>query len=134
MRVAVKFGDRVRMLRAARNLSQAQLASAAGISKPTMSYVESNRTKPQDTTRQVLSEALEVDPRALEDDATCFRELARILGVQEALAYREPPETSTTYREPPETSTSYREADDRLRRLIQDEVRRALEEERKRGK
>jgi transcriptional regulator with XRE-family HTH domain len=77
----VTFGDRLRLLRAARNLSQAQLGTRAGFAHATLSNLELNKSQARQATIEALAGALEVEARALTDDIACLRQLAQIAGV-----------------------------------------------------
>jgi transcriptional regulator with XRE-family HTH domain len=59
------FGDRVRQLREQRYLSQAELATRAGISKNTLVRIESGRYGVIPRTVRKLADALEVQPGEL---------------------------------------------------------------------
>lgn len=81
MRLDVTFGERLRLWRAVRDLSQAELARRAGIEKATVNYAESGKRVPQSGTLNHIAGVLEVPLSALQDDLACFRELARIMNV-----------------------------------------------------
>lgn len=63
-----KLGDRVKELRDARQLSQKQLAKLAGITQPSLSDIESGKTKGEDLkapTLLGLASGLKADPEYL---------------------------------------------------------------------
>ena len=59
------FGQRVRLAREARYLSQAELAVKAGISKNTLNRIETGKAGAIPRTVRKLAEALEVPPESL---------------------------------------------------------------------
>ena len=59
------LGSHVRRLRKARGLSQAALATAAGVSVGNLSMIESGRGNPRATTLAAIAAALEVNPTSL---------------------------------------------------------------------
>lgn len=65
----VRFGKQVRYLRLRRQLTQEQLAEAAGISVDFLSLIERGRNAPSFASIQKLAEALGVPVKALFD--TC---------------------------------------------------------------
>lgn len=56
----MKIGHTIRQCRKAKNLTQAQLASAAGLSIPYICLLEKNDREPKLSTMQLISEALEI--------------------------------------------------------------------------
>lgn len=67
------LGDRVRQLRRTRGLSQAALASAAGIGRVTLIRVEKGEYLPRFATMEALAGALGVDPQDMLADRTKIR-------------------------------------------------------------
>lgn len=80
MQVSVTLGDRLRLLRAARDWSQATVAKRAKLSKPTLSSIESGKPA-RESSILALAKALEVPQDALEDDEACFLALEHLTGV-----------------------------------------------------
>jgi transcriptional regulator with XRE-family HTH domain len=56
------IGDRVRIARLARAMSQADLAAATGIMRATISRIESNKAEARPSTIRKLAEATGADP------------------------------------------------------------------------
>lgn len=65
--MGLPFGQTVRLWRLTRRLTQAQLASAAGVPRPNLSAIERGKREVSLTTLRALAVALEVTPGALAD-------------------------------------------------------------------
>lgn len=61
------FGRRVRILRAARDITIDELARESGVDAVTIMRVQRDRSKPQRRTVEKLAQALGVPPEALTD-------------------------------------------------------------------
>jgi transcriptional regulator with XRE-family HTH domain len=81
MPTTVTLSDRLRLLRAARNVTQIELARRAGLEPVTLTRIEGGKREPRPATLDFLAQGLEVSRRALDDDLECFTELARICGL-----------------------------------------------------
>jgi transcriptional regulator with XRE-family HTH domain len=68
METVVYIGDKLKLVRLRRAMTQRQLAEAAGLSHRTIVGLETNRTEPHPSTLGKLAEALNVDPRELLED------------------------------------------------------------------
>jgi transcriptional regulator with XRE-family HTH domain len=73
------FGARLRVLRAALDVSQTELSSRSGFAPATLSHLETGKNHPRAATVAAVAEALGVPSEALRDDHACVTELARIL-------------------------------------------------------
>lgn len=82
MEPLVTRGLRLRLLRTARELDAGELATRAGLSRNTISNIETDRFGGRPHTIDAVADALEVNREALEDDRACFRELARLCQVE----------------------------------------------------
>lgn len=69
------------MLRAARGVEVGTLSERADLTSAGVSKIEHDRSGGRDSTLDAIAAALKVSRLALDDDAECFRELARIFGV-----------------------------------------------------
>jgi XRE family transcriptional regulator, regulator of sulfur utilization len=65
MKVVVYVGDKIKLLRDARALTQEELAKKVGITVTALSRIERNKAEPRATTRRKLAQALGVDPAEL---------------------------------------------------------------------
>ncbi|MBW8909750.1 MAG: helix-turn-helix transcriptional regulator [Mesorhizobium sp.] len=62
----LRGSSRLKALRNWRNLTQAELASAVGVSQGFLSDLESNRRKPSEQTSTMLAKAMDVPPEWIE--------------------------------------------------------------------
>lgn len=62
---AMKIGEKLKQLRERNLLTQAELGSAAGVSRDQVSRIERDEVDPRFSTIRKLAAALEVDPREL---------------------------------------------------------------------
>jgi XRE family transcriptional regulator, regulator of sulfur utilization len=65
IKVVVYVGDKIKLLRDARALTQEELAKKVGITVTALSRIERNKAEPRATTRRKLAQALGVDPAEL---------------------------------------------------------------------
>jgi predicted nucleotidyltransferase len=61
----VGYGERLRIRRAAAELTQRELADASGVKQPLIAAIESGARQPTEVTRRALDSALEVRPSQL---------------------------------------------------------------------
>ncbi len=66
----VYIGDRLKILRIRRALTQQELAEKAGISSNALNRIELNKAEPHMSTLRKLAEALDVDPSELVEGAS----------------------------------------------------------------
>ncbi len=70
MQAVVYIGDRLKILRIRRALTQQELAEKAGISSNALNRIELNKAEPHMSTLRKLAEALDVDPSELVEGAS----------------------------------------------------------------
>ena len=68
MEAVVYIGDRLKILRIRRALTQQELAEKAGISKTALNRIELSKAEPHMSTLRKLANALDVDPTELLGD------------------------------------------------------------------
>ncbi len=65
MQAVVYIGDRLKILRIRRALTQQELAEKAGMSSTALNRIELNKAEPHMSTLRKLAKALDTDPTAL---------------------------------------------------------------------